>query len=88
MIADFFTKPLQGAVFLRFRDVIMGYKHVDSLEVFRERRNSPQERVGNGISEVDSSESGGGEDRASLARNRSNDLRTQGKTYAEVVSGR
>ncbi|KAI2489254.1 hypothetical protein MHU86_25349 [Fragilaria crotonensis] len=26
-----FTKPLQGAQFRRFRDVILGYRHVDSL---------------------------------------------------------
>ena len=31
MLADFFTKPLQGALFRKFRDVILGYKHVDSL---------------------------------------------------------
>jgi hypothetical protein len=31
MLADFFTKPLQGALFRKFRDVILGYKHVDDL---------------------------------------------------------
>jgi hypothetical protein len=31
MLADFFTKPLQGALFYKFRDVILGYKHVESL---------------------------------------------------------
>jgi hypothetical protein len=31
MLADFFTKPLQGLLFRRFRDVIMGYTHTDSL---------------------------------------------------------
>jgi hypothetical protein len=46
MLADFFTKPLQGALFRKFRAVILGYAHVDSL--------SPapldQERVGKGSS--------------------------------------
>lgn len=28
----FFTKPLQGALFKRFRDVIMGFKHIDTLK--------------------------------------------------------
>ena len=28
MLADFFTKPLRGHLFQKFRDVIMGYKHV------------------------------------------------------------
>ena len=27
MVADFFTKPLQGALFRRFRDIIMGVVH-------------------------------------------------------------
>ena len=31
MLGDFFTKPLQGALFTRFRDVLLGYAHVDSL---------------------------------------------------------
>jgi hypothetical protein len=31
MLADFFTKPLQGALFRRFRDVILGYRHIDTL---------------------------------------------------------
>ena len=32
MIADFFTKPLQGALFQLFRDIIMGYKLISSLD--------------------------------------------------------
>jgi hypothetical protein len=32
MLADFFTKPLQGSLFRKFREVIMGHKHVDSLK--------------------------------------------------------
>jgi hypothetical protein len=32
MLADFFTKPLQGNLFRKFRDVIMGHKHIDSLK--------------------------------------------------------
>jgi hypothetical protein len=31
MLADFYTKPLQGALFRRFRDVLLGFKHVDTL---------------------------------------------------------
>ena len=31
MLGDFFTKPLQGSLFTKFRDVILGYQHVDSL---------------------------------------------------------
>ena len=32
MIADFFTKPLQGALFKKLRDVVLGYKHITSLQ--------------------------------------------------------
>ena len=31
MLADFFTKPLQGSLFVKFRDVILGHKPVSSL---------------------------------------------------------
>ena len=31
MLADYYTKPLQGNVFRRFRDVIMGYTHINDL---------------------------------------------------------
>ena len=45
MLADFFTsKPLQGALFTTFRDVILGYKHVDSLDLASLAK--PEERVG------------------------------------------
>ena len=32
MIADFFTKPLQGNLFRKFRDLVLGYKHISELE--------------------------------------------------------
>jgi hypothetical protein len=31
MLADFFTKPLQGSLFVKFRDVIMGLAHISTL---------------------------------------------------------
>ena len=31
MLADFFTKPLQGSLFERFRRVLMGHAHVNTL---------------------------------------------------------
>ena len=31
MIADYFTKPLQGALFEKFRDLILGVKETDVL---------------------------------------------------------
>ena len=32
MLADFFTEPLRRAVFHKFRDVIMGWKTIESLK--------------------------------------------------------
>ena len=33
MLGDFFTKPLQGALYIKFRDVIMGYEPTTSLNL-------------------------------------------------------
>lgn len=35
MLADFFTKPLQGSIFKLFRDVIMGYQPISILKNYR-----------------------------------------------------
>ena len=47
MIADFFTKPLQGNLFKRFRDIVLGYKHISSIheEPATDGCDSIQERV-------------------------------------------
>jgi hypothetical protein len=48
MLADFFTKALQGALYHRFREIIMGWKHVDTI---RDAAVSPiKERVENIVS--------------------------------------
>jgi hypothetical protein len=50
MLADFLTKPLQGELFRRFRDVLMGLKHTDSLvDALPTNTSSNDERVGNKI---------------------------------------
>ena len=46
MLADFFTKPLQGTLFRKFRGVILGYAHVDSLAMMVSPAQL-EERVGN-----------------------------------------
>ena len=35
MLADYFTKPLQGRAFKLFRDVIMGYRHISILKEYQ-----------------------------------------------------
>ena len=44
MLAYLFTKALQGSLFTKFCDVIMGWKHVDTLQM---GPLSTKERVGN-----------------------------------------
>jgi hypothetical protein len=47
MLADFFTKPLQGGLYKRFREIIMGWKHVDTI---RDVKMSPhKEHVENSV---------------------------------------
>jgi hypothetical protein len=48
MLADFFTKPLQGSLFRKLRAVIMGHKHIDSLKDITTVTTS-QERVGRAV---------------------------------------
>jgi hypothetical protein len=43
MLADFFTKPLQGNLFRKLKAVVMGHKHVDTLKEIPSA--TPQERV-------------------------------------------
>ena len=45
MLADFFTKPLQGSLFLKFRDVILGHAHINTLRI--PEHIIPEERVEN-----------------------------------------
>ena len=46
MLADFFTKPLQGSLFRKFRAVLLGEEHTDSLS-FVPPLSMLEERVGN-----------------------------------------
>ncbi len=48
MLADFFTKPLQGSLFRKLRDFILGHTHVNTLKG-EPTLVPPQERVREGI---------------------------------------
>ena len=48
MLADFFTKPLQGHLFRTFRDVLLGHEHVDSLSTSL-IASTTKERVGDSV---------------------------------------
>ena len=50
MLADFFTKPLQGGLYKKFRDVLMGYKHIttlfmNSVDEIKERVEHPSSKI-------------------------------------------
>ena len=47
MIADFFTKPLQGSLFRKMRDVVLGYKHIEEID--DDGGSSVEERVRNQV---------------------------------------
>ena len=48
MLANFFTKPLQGSLFRKFRDVLLGHCHVNTL--IKSPLSPSEERVENPIS--------------------------------------
>jgi hypothetical protein len=56
MLADFFTKPLQGSLFRTLRDVIMGYKDIDSLISFAFEERVENEEIGEDKNEKDESD--------------------------------
>jgi hypothetical protein len=79
MLADFFTKPLQGSLFRKFRAVVLGHEHIDSLKSNAGSPSPSQERVGtdipgNGGRQTDR----GSREPLKTARN---------STYAEIVKG-
>ena len=47
MLSDFFTKPLQGNLFNKFRNVLMGWEDVSTLQRNKTNDNDSEERVGN-----------------------------------------
>ena len=73
MVADFFTKPLQGAQFRLLRRVIMGMDPVSVLELSKGELVGPKERVGSGISQ-----------NPSFGQKRHSD----GPSYADAVKGK
>jgi hypothetical protein len=50
MLADFFTKPLQGSLFRQFRDVLLGHQSIDVA--FDPPLQQTEERVGEERSEA------------------------------------
>jgi hypothetical protein len=56
MLADFFTKPLQGNLFRKFREVIMGRAHIDTLK--KPKSVTFQERVGINMNRGNGTDSG------------------------------
>lgn len=81
MLADFFTKPLQGALFVKLRDVIMGITHVNSL--MEGPSAPPLERVGNEIVSGNSDGPNGHYNQSKEAR--TSDMTPKVLTYASAL---
>jgi len=83
MIADFFTKPLQGNLFRKFRDLVLGYKHISDLneESPKSGESPSQECIGNNIHKENIMGDVGGGDSQPL-NNKKKRI-----SWADVVSG-
>jgi len=46
MLADFLSKPLQGTLFRKFRNILMGHVDVDTLDIDIITPSTCKERVG------------------------------------------
>ena len=83
MVADYFTKPLSGKMFYKFRDIIMGYKPITSLE---DNTFTIKERVENVI------EKSNCEQNINEKNNTNNEnggvTRPNKLTYADIVKGK
>ena len=83
MIADFFTKPLQGNLFRKFRDLVLGYKHISEVnDIFTNSEESPlQECIGSKVSTENIMGDIGGGDSQPLNNNK------RRISWADVVTG-
>ena len=52
MIADYFTKPLQGAFFVKFIAVIMAWEHVHSISPPRNKEHVEKQVFMDGVTKV------------------------------------
>jgi Reverse transcriptase (RNA-dependent DNA polymerase) len=86
MLGDFFTKPLQGNLFRIFRDVILGYHHVDTLVL--DDTSKAEERVGNMRPKDEPTKIPGTERAREVTKVRSKIETKRGAvTWADVVRG-
>ena len=79
MLGDFFSKPVQGSLFKKFRSALMGWTHISELF---QGYNNLEERVGNNVKKVQN-------DKKNIdMSNTSQDVRIAARkssTYAEAV---
>ena len=78
MLADIFTKPLNGKLYHTFRDIVMGYKPIFTLQ---DETFLFKERVGN-INKNEKVSKTSNKETMTLPRNTTHQPT---KTYAEVV---
>ena len=83
MLADFFTKPLQGNLFRRLREVIMGRQHIDTLKSIPSAKS--QERVGKDTIKYETTANEQSTDRNQICHSTRKEERVKKPKYAEVV---
>jgi hypothetical protein len=79
MLADFFTKPLQGSLFRKFRDVLMGYKHTSTLVMPTKQPSA--ERVGDNLLATDGLDG----DVSSLSKKDNAGIQKKRVSYADAL---
>ena len=72
MLADFLTKPLQGSLFRKFKAVLLGHEHINTLQL--PPPVTGQERVGTNISV-----------KTDTVNGPITDDKTKSVTYADIV---
>ena len=83
MLGDYFTKALQGSMFKKYRNIIMGYSHID--EILRDEYHPLKERVENMISNGKVSESKSSPRKRNKGEKKRENVNTREGTYADVV---
>ena len=83
MLADFFTKPLQGNLFRRLREVVMGRQHIDTLKNITSAKS--QERVEKDEIKDETMANEQSTDRNHIRHSTRKDEHVKRPTYAEAV---
>ena len=80
MIADFFTKPLQGTQFRKLRRLVLGMDPLSTLELTSSSDTIPKERIGSSLEPLQSQGPAQSREQMKVGLNRE-----QARMYADIV---